>query len=65
LLKKTDAIELQEFDLNDVIRDALRIAGPQALKEGIDFFGIPMALVVFDLMRTLRRFRLLTSHGAV
>jgi UDP-2,3-diacylglucosamine pyrophosphatase LpxH len=28
------------------------------------FFGIPMALVVFDLMRTLRRFRLLTSHGA-
>jgi signal transduction histidine kinase len=36
LLKKTDAIELQEFDLNDVIRDALRIAGPQALKEGIE-----------------------------
>jgi FixJ family two-component response regulator/signal transduction histidine kinase len=36
LLKKTDATELQEFDLNDVIRDALRIAGPQALKQGIE-----------------------------
>jgi UDP-2,3-diacylglucosamine pyrophosphatase LpxH len=28
------------------------------------FFGVPTALVVYDLMRTLRRFRLLTSHGA-
>jgi hypothetical protein len=28
------------------------------------FFGLPMVLVVYDLMRTLRRFRLLTSHGA-
>ena len=28
------------------------------------FFGLPMMLVVYDLMRTLRRFRLLTSHGA-
>ena len=27
------------------------------------FFGVPTALVVYDLMRTLRRFRLLTSHG--
>src|SRR5262249_22807182 len=36
LLKKTDPTELQEFDFNDVIRDALRIAGPQALKQGIE-----------------------------
>jgi len=28
------------------------------------FFGVPTALVIYDLMRTLRRFRLLTSHGA-
>ena len=28
------------------------------------FFGLPMVLVVYDLMRTLRRFRLLASHGA-
>jgi UDP-2,3-diacylglucosamine pyrophosphatase LpxH len=28
------------------------------------FFGVPMAFVVYDMMRTLRRFRLLTSHGA-
>ena len=28
------------------------------------FFGVPTTLVVYDLMRTLRRFRLLTSHGA-
>jgi hypothetical protein len=27
-------------------------------------FGIPMALVLHDLTRTLRRFRVLTSHGA-
>ena len=28
------------------------------------FFGVPAALVGYDMMRTLRRFRLLTSHGA-
>jgi len=35
LLKKRSKIEFQEFDLNDVVRDALRILGPEALKRGM------------------------------
>ena len=32
LLKKTDAVELQEFDLNDVVRSAVHILDPEAFK---------------------------------
>ena len=35
LLKKRDAIELQDFDLNDAVRDALQILRPEALKRGV------------------------------
>jgi signal transduction histidine kinase len=36
LLKKRDEIKLQEFDINDVVRDAVQIVGPEALKNGVD-----------------------------
>ena len=36
LLKKKDEIELQEFDLNDVISDTVQIVGPEALKKGVE-----------------------------
>ena len=36
LLKKKDAAELQEFDLNDVVRDALHFVRPEALKRGVE-----------------------------
>ena len=35
LLKKRDEIELQEFDLNETVRDALQILRPEALKRGV------------------------------
>jgi signal transduction histidine kinase len=35
LLKKQDAIEWQEFDLNEAVREALRILQPEALKRGV------------------------------
>jgi signal transduction histidine kinase len=35
LFRRTDAIELQEFDLNEVVRDALRILDSEALKRGV------------------------------
>jgi signal transduction histidine kinase len=35
LLKKTGASELQEFDLNDVIRDALHTLEPEARRRGV------------------------------
>jgi signal transduction histidine kinase len=35
LLKRSDAMELQEFDLNKVVRDALHILEPEALKRGV------------------------------
>jgi signal transduction histidine kinase len=35
LLKRRGAIELQEFDVNDVVRSALRILEPEALKRGV------------------------------
>jgi signal transduction histidine kinase len=35
LLKKKDAIELQEFDVNEVIQDALDILRPEASKRGV------------------------------
>ena len=35
LLKKRTKIEFQEFDLNDVVRNALRILEPEALKRGM------------------------------
>ena len=35
LLKKRDEIELQEFDLNEAVRDALQILRPEALKRGV------------------------------
>ena len=35
LLKRRDATELQEFDLNKVVRDALHILGHEALKRGV------------------------------
>jgi signal transduction histidine kinase len=36
LLKKKDEIELQEFDLSDVISDTLQIVGPEALRKGVE-----------------------------
>ena len=35
LLRKTDAFEPQELDINDVIRSTLRIIDPEALKRGV------------------------------
>lgn len=35
LLKKRSAEELQQFDLNDVVRDALHVLDPEALKRGV------------------------------
>ena len=35
LLKKTDAVELQEFDVNDVVRNAVHILDPEASKRGV------------------------------
>jgi signal transduction histidine kinase len=35
LLKKRSMLELQEFDLNSVVRDALHILEPEALKRGL------------------------------
>jgi len=39
LLKKKDANELQEFDVNEVITDALDILRPEALKWGVTLYG--------------------------
>jgi signal transduction histidine kinase len=36
LLKKRDASELQEFDLNEIVRDSLQIVRPEALRKGMD-----------------------------
>jgi signal transduction histidine kinase len=36
LLKKRDDAELQEFDLNEVMHDALEIVGAEALRKGIE-----------------------------
>ena len=35
LLKKRAPAELQEFDINDVVQDALRFLEPEALKRGV------------------------------
>ena len=35
-MKKRDDAELREFDLSEVIRDALEIVGPEALRKGIE-----------------------------
>ena len=35
LFRRTDALELQEFDLSDVVRDTLRILDSEALKRGV------------------------------
>ena len=35
LFRRPDALELQEFDLNDVVRDTLRILDSEALKRGV------------------------------
>jgi signal transduction histidine kinase len=35
LLKKRDQLELQEFDLNRTVRDALQVLRPEALKRGV------------------------------
>jgi signal transduction histidine kinase len=39
LLKKRNSVELQEFDLNEVIHDALEIIAPEALRKGIEVAG--------------------------
>ena len=39
LLKKKDTNELQEFDVNEVITDALDILRPEALKRGVTLYG--------------------------
>jgi signal transduction histidine kinase len=36
LLKKGDRAELQEFDLNDVVQEALEFIGPEALEKSIE-----------------------------
>jgi signal transduction histidine kinase len=36
LLKKRDAIEMEEFDLNDIIVDTVQVVGPEALKNGVE-----------------------------
>ena len=35
LLKKSEALELREFDLNDVVRSAISILDPEAAKRGV------------------------------
>jgi signal transduction histidine kinase len=35
MLKKRSAVELQEFDFNNVVRNALQVLGPEALKRGV------------------------------
>jgi signal transduction histidine kinase len=35
LVKRRDAIEMQEFDLNDIIVDTMQVVGPEALKKGV------------------------------
>ena len=35
LLKKSEAVELQEFDVNDVVRNSLHILDAEALKRGV------------------------------
>jgi len=35
LLKKTEAVELQEFDINDLVRNAIDILDPEAAKRGV------------------------------
>jgi signal transduction histidine kinase len=35
LLKRRDAIEMEEFDLNDIIVDTMQVVGPEALKKGV------------------------------
>jgi len=39
LLKKQNSAELQEFDLGEVIRDALEIVAPDAARRGIEVAG--------------------------
>jgi signal transduction histidine kinase len=39
LLKKRNGVELQEFDLYEVIHDALEIIAPEALRKGIEVAG--------------------------
>jgi C4-dicarboxylate-specific signal transduction histidine kinase len=48
LLKRRDAIELQEFDLNDALRDALLTVNSEARKKGVmvSVYQIPGALPV-------------------
>ena len=41
LLKKRIAIEWQEFDINDVVRDALEFLQPEALKRGVALSADP------------------------
>ena len=36
LLKKKDEVELQEFDLNDVINETMETVGPEAMKNRVD-----------------------------
>jgi signal transduction histidine kinase len=36
LVRKPDAIELQEFDVNDVVRNAIHILDPEASKRGVE-----------------------------
>jgi signal transduction histidine kinase len=36
LLKKKDEVELQEFDLNDVINETMETIGPEAIKNRVD-----------------------------
>ena len=36
LLKKKDEAELQEFDLNEVVRDTIQIVGPEAARKGVE-----------------------------
>jgi hypothetical protein len=49
-LKKRDEIELQEFDLNGPVRDALQILRPEALKRGV-------ACRVFSMAKSRQRFK--------
>jgi signal transduction histidine kinase len=39
LLKKRNSVELQEFDLSEVMRDALEIVAPEARRRGIEVAG--------------------------
>ncbi len=40
LLKKKEVLELQEFDLNDVVQDTVEIIGPEAIKNGVELSTI-------------------------